>query len=779
MARVGSRAAKPARLALTAAALLGALALAWSGAAEPLDQALRDARFHATDRAPSGDTVLVEIDSRSMAAIGVWPWPRRVHAEVLDRLMRLGAAEVVFDVDFSAASDPDDDAAFEKALERAGGYALLAAFQQVTRDGTLVLNAPLSRFAAHSEPVLVNVDGDGTALLRSVPSALPEYRLRSVAVALVPHAAVPSASITIDYGIDLAAIDRISVSELLAGNADPLRFKGKQVVVGSSALELRDFFRVPRFGVIPGPLVQLAATETLKAGRALTDVGFIPAGLAAAIVAALVGLGRWRLSLTSQTGLALVGMIAMEAGAWLALRMGGFSIDTAAFHICMALLLLGGLLHERTLHWREIQRQQQRLAFLATHDPVTGALSRQALLDQLEADLGSGSGSVVLVQLDRLDAAIAALGQEIGDGVASEVARRLEALLGSKPARIANDIFGWSYPDKLDPEQLMGVCTLASSCLNEPYSLHGHSVIIDTRLGASANGAETTASELLRQAEVALIKARADGLAAVIYAPEQSEVIQKRRLQDVALRSALERKEFFLLYQPQVDLATGELFGVEALVRWQNEELGLVSPGDFIPLAEQTGLIVGLGAWVLEEACREAAGWNWSGRLSVNISSVQFRLADVVATVRETLATSGFPANRLDLEITESLFVEDDPAILSALAALRAMGVGIALDDFGTGYSSLSYLSRLPIDKLKIDQSFVRPLPDQHNETIVETIVLMAKRLGKTIVAEGIETAQQRDYLTALGCEVGQGYLLGRPSRPEAIGLSIKQTAVA
>ena len=178
-------------------------------------------------------------------------------------------------------------------------------------------------------------------------------------------------------------------------------------------------------------------------------------------------------------------------------------------------------------------------------------------------------------------------------------------------------------------------------------------------------------------------------------------------------------------------------------------------------------MITDLGAWVLREACKEASSWDWNARLSVNVSSVQFRRTDFVATVRDALAASGFPAERLSLEITESVFVDTDPGILSALETMRRMGITIALDDFGTGYSSLSYLSRLPIDMLKIDQSFVRSLPDPQNEAIVETIVLMAKRLGKTVVAEGIETAHQRDYLASLGCDAGQGYFLGRPSRQQ------------
>lgn len=766
-------------LTLTLGAFVTVLALAWSGALGPIDQALQDVRFKTTDRPPSGDTVFVEIDAESLATVGVWPWPRERHAAVLDRLMDLGSAEVVFDIDFSTTSTPEGDLALEEALERAGGYALLAAFQQITADGTVVLNTPIARFAAHSEAVLVNVDGDGTRLLRSVPVGLPEAGIRSVAAALVPEFPITGPTITIDYGIDVTAIKRIPISQLLDGEPDRALFAGKQVIVGASAVELRDFFRVPRFGVIPGPLVQLAAVETMKAGRPLADAGLISAFGAALLAVTLYSLGRRRMPLGALAWAILGSMFLIEVAAWLALGQGKVILDTAPFHLCAIILLIIGLMQDRARHWREIFRQQSRLAYLANHDAVTDAMSRQALLDQIATKLVAGTGSVFLVQLDWFDRAVAALGHDVGDSVATQVSQRLERQLGAKPARIANDVFAWCHQDKLEAEQQLALCHWISSCLDAPYAINGHSVVLDTRFGSSAGDQETSAGELLRQAEVALAQGRSDSAKAVSYAAEQSERIKQRRLLDLALRQALEREEFFLLYQPQVDLATGDLVGVEALVRWQSDSLGLVSPADFIPLAEETGLIVKLGEWVLREACREAAGWDWNGRLSVNVSSVQFKMADVVGTVRAALEASGFPAQRLDIELTESLFVDNDPTILSALESLQRMGIGVALDDFGTGYSSLSYLSRLPIDKLKIDQSFIRPLPDQHNEAIVETIVLMANRLGKTVVAEGIETVQQRDYLTALGCQIGQGYLFGKPGLPVDIGLKTWVIAAA
>ncbi|SFC98653.1 putative bifunctional diguanylate cyclase/phosphodiesterase [Devosia psychrophila] len=772
------------RIASFAALAVGILLvfLPWSGLLAPIDQALREARFHASDRQPSGETIFLDIDSASLATVGVWPWPRQIHANVLDTLLTLGSAEVVFDIDFSSASTPEGDAVFAAALERAGGYAFLAAFQQQAADGTAVVNLPIAPFAAQADAVLVNVDGDGTGLVHSVPAALPEFSIVSVAKALAPQARLTAPKIGIDFGIDLTAITRISAQELLYGNPDPALFANKQVVVGSSAIELRDFFRVPRFGVVPGPLVQLAATETLKAGRQLTDWGTLPALLLSLLVVGAFLLSRLRqVGLTQLCLIGLASALLVETSAWMAQRLYAVTLDTAIYHCTVVILVIVALLIERTSRWRTSLQQQARLAYLASHDPDSGARSRQVLLDELDNHLASGEHfGLTLVHLGRLNQAIVSLGHDVGERAASEVVQRISRHLGMVPARIGSDSFAWAQLAPLNAAQQAEVCHSIGLVLDEPYVIGGHQVILDTCFGtATASDGLASAAELLRQADVALGHAQTHGLKSAPFDAQQGELINQRRLRDIALRQALQNGEFYLLFQPQIDLASNAMTGVEALIRWNSPTLGHVSPVHFIPLAEETGMIVRLGQWVLEEACRQAAQWAWGGRLSVNVSSAQFMLSDVVGSVTQALSKSGFPAHRLDLEITESLFVRDDTRIISELQQLRSLGVHIALDDFGTGYSSLSYLARLPVDKLKIDQAFVRSLPDPHHEALVETIILMAKRLGMAVVAEGIETAHQSAYLAGLGCEVGQGYLFGRPSTPQALGFEVSTIQAA
>jgi diguanylate cyclase (GGDEF)-like protein len=429
----------------------------------------------------------------------------------------------------------------------------------------------------------------------------------------------------------------------------------------------------------------------------------------------------------------------------------------------------------------EERRQAEQLSYLASHDALTGALSRYALETHVTTQLGKAAAvTAVLVRMDRLRNVSATLGHDVADSVLCEVHERLETRLGLPVGRLGSDLFAFSWPFALSETELADELGRLGAALEEPYELDDHTVVLAVWFGVSSTRtAPGSAADLLQQAELAVRAAVTGGTTNfAVYTTADGDKTRARQALDIAMRRALRDDEFFLLYQPQIDLASGAMVGVEALVRWQDPKLGTVSPAQFIPLAEETGLIIALGEWVLRTACEHAASWNWNGRLSINVSPIQFKLADVVALVEDATRQSGFPADRLDIEITESLYVGNDSTIIAAMEQLRAMGCKIAIDDFGTGYSSLSYLSALPADKIKVDQSFVRSLPDPGSQTIVETIITMAGRLGLSVIAEGVETAEQRDYLQSLGCPVGQGYLFSRPARAEDIGLQPLAIAV-
>jgi predicted signal transduction protein with EAL and GGDEF domain len=333
-------------------------------------------------------------------------------------------------------------------------------------------------------------------------------------------------------------------------------------------------------------------------------------------------------------------------------------------------------------------------------------------------------------------------------------------------ARLGSDTFALLLP-YAENDKVLAFCDAAVRWLTLPYNLaEGHQATI-----AAAAGATTTllsggdAATLLAHADMALSSAklrRGNGVA--LFAPEMDQRLKDRQAMDGALRRALAERQFSLAYQPQVDLVNGAVIGAEALSRWRHPTLGPISPLQFIPAAEETGLIVDFGRWALHAACTDAASWPDHLSISVNISPVQFELTNVVADVVAALDATGLDPRRLEVEITEGTFLHSAERVSQDLQALRGLGVRVALDDFGTGYSSLSYLGRLPIDKLKIDQSFVKRLPgDAEAAAVVNAIILLGQTLGKSLLAEGIETLDQAWILKMMGCKSGQGFHLGRP----------------
>ncbi|RYE10844.1 MAG: EAL domain-containing protein [Hyphomicrobiales bacterium] len=418
----------------------------------------------------------------------------------------------------------------------------------------------------------------------------------------------------------------------------------------------------------------------------------------------------------------------------------------------------------------ERRRAEERLSFLATHDPLTGSLSRtglsNAINEKFETERGRADGLAVLaIDLARFKQVNDALGHAHGDMLLKQVVSRLRATGAQFVARLGGHAFALAHPGLSQTEALQ-FCEIVQDKLVEPYQLGPHRAIIGVDVGVShsvLSGFDP--DELLSHADMALSVARsmaAKGYAS--FSPEMDERLRARQQLETEMQQAMERGEISLMFQPQASLESGEIIGAEALMRWVHPELGIVSPDRFIPIAEETGKIVELGRWILEAACREVASWPGELRLSVNVSPIQFELVDVVGEVKAALAKSGLPANRLDIEITEGIFVSNERATIDALQKLRNLGVGIALDDFGTGYSSLGYLGRLPVDKIKIDQSFVKKLPgDQQAGVIIRAVMMLSEALGKIVIAEGIETADQAWMLRMMGCKVGQGYHFGRP----------------
>ena len=426
------------------------------------------------------------------------------------------------------------------------------------------------------------------------------------------------------------------------------------------------------------------------------------------------------------------------------------------------------------------EREIQRLAF---YDPLTSLPNRMLLMDRMHHALAAAQrhqqgGALLFIDLDNFKQLNDTLGHDQGDLLLQQVARRLGHCVRSVDtvARLGGDEFvvmleelSASGDDLVLQARSVGEKIL--NMLSMPYPLQGYQYRSTPSVGiAPFTGTEsTTVSELLKQADLAMYQAKAAGRNTLrFFDPQMQAVVTARAALEADLRAALAQDEFFLHFQPQVR-QSGAIAGVEALLRWNHAQRGMVSPSDFIALAEETGLIVPLGRWVLHNACKLLASWQDDPlrrdlTMAVNVSSSQFRSPSFVDDVARVLAITGAPSGQLKLELTESVLLEDMESTIATMEALRAYGVGFSLDDFGTGYSSLSYLKRMPLDQLKIDQSFVRDvLSDPKDAAIVHTIIGLSRSLGLDVIAEGVETEEQRISLGGAGCDLYQGYLFSKP----------------
>ena len=424
-----------------------------------------------------------------------------------------------------------------------------------------------------------------------------------------------------------------------------------------------------------------------------------------------------------------------------------------------------------------LKRSQHELDYLAHHDPLSNLPNRLLFTERvahaLERSKSEGlRGAVLLIDLDHFKHINESLGHNVGDALLKGVGERLlqDIPNGSTLARLGGDEFGLLSENCSAAPQAAELAQRLLRCLEAPFRFDGHELYIGASIGIGLfPGEADSVEQIMRNADSALFKAKSSGREGyAFYVQELTDYARQRVELASSLRHALDNQELRVYYQPLHDLRDGHMVGMEALVRWQHPQRGLVPPAEFIPMAEENGMIAAIDAWVLEQACRQMVSWNAEGGslrfVAVNISSRLFSRGELDQKVARVLAETGLPAGQLELEVTESAIMEDPDAALRFLTRLRALGVRLAIDDFGTGYSSLARLKRLPVDKLKIDQSFVRGLPeDTDDAAIARAVIALGHSLGLKVLAEGIEAPRQVEFLRELGCDYGQGYHYGRP----------------
>ncbi|HEX2195384.1 MAG TPA: EAL domain-containing protein [Actinomycetota bacterium] len=433
---------------------------------------------------------------------------------------------------------------------------------------------------------------------------------------------------------------------------------------------------------------------------------------------------------------------------------------------------------QRKVAERDNEALQEQLAHQAFHDHLTGLANRALLRERLEHALARVARSreplaMMFIDLDEFKGVNDSLGHDVGDELLKAVAARLRESVrpADTIARLGGDEFAILLEGMFSASEAPRVAERIIRTFTTPFDIDGHPVSIGASIGLALKEGKDGTEELLGNADVAMYAAKARGRGCYeVYRPELRLARTERIRRELDLQSAVARSEFVVEYQPIVDMETGEMSGAEALLRWSHPTKGIVPPADFVELAEETGLIVPLGLWVLREACRHGAGWKKAHpaaaplKVSVNLSVRQFQEPDLVQQVADTLEVTRFPASDLVLEITESVFLNDSPQTLATIEGLKSLGVTIAIDDFGTGYSSLSYLRTFPIDILKIDRSFIDGIDrGVEDAALARAIVQIGENLNLRIVAEGIETPEQLSEVRRLGCHEGQGFFLGVP----------------
>jgi diguanylate cyclase (GGDEF)-like protein len=419
---------------------------------------------------------------------------------------------------------------------------------------------------------------------------------------------------------------------------------------------------------------------------------------------------------------------------------------------------------------------EERIAHMARHDGLTDLPNRVRFLEQLADVLGHLGArqrvAVLYLDLDNFKTVNDTLGHGIGDDLLVAVAARLAGCVRESDivARVGADEFAIVQTDVAGGgAEIAALATRICETIKAPYELAGDTLVIETSIGISMGPDDAgDAGELLKNADMALHRAKAESPGSFrFFEPEMDARMKARRGLEVALRNALAADEFRVVYQPVVNLESGRIASCEALIRWAHPELGEIAPEDFIPLAEEIGLIVPIGEWVLRRACADAMHWG-DLRVAVNLSPLQLLSPGLVPIVISALATAGLPATRLEVEITESVLMQNTATTLAALHRLRGLGIRISMDDFGTGYSSLSNLRSFPFDKIKIDRSFISGLPDgEDSVAIVRAVAGLAKGLNMVTTAEGVETAAQMELVRRLGCTEMQGFFFSRPRTAE------------
>jgi EAL domain-containing protein (putative c-di-GMP-specific phosphodiesterase class I)/CHASE2 domain-containing sensor protein len=693
----------------------------------------------------SGQIVIIKIDDQALRQFGNWPWPRRHQAQLVDRLTAAGVSRIVYDINFSYASEnPADDRAFADAIARSNRVVLLAR-SRIGPDGaaTQVDSKPLSAFAAHAQLGIGSVyyNWQNAVWRLSYAEKLRGHSVPSFASEIANVDGPAGARFPLDYSVRVPSIPSYSAGDVLSGRVGSTQLKGRQILIGLASDVLGDRYFIPGFGRAYGVYIHAVGAETLKEGRPV-DLGWIPGfiiGFAAAAAALLRKRFAERLAMFSAGfGLLLIGPGLLEA------RLVFADVTPGLFALLIVATALG---------WR---RYRER-GFV---NPV----SNLANLNALRTNIEGRKQALVAARVLNYEEIVAALPPNSEKQLVEQIVARLK--VGS-PNRVLYHgdagIFAW-YEDTRQPfgNHLEALYTL----FRNPARVAGLAMDLTISFGVEVGSGRSLATRLA-SALVAADEAAHDGLKWKYHDPESLEDASWKLSMLSQLDEAIDRGEVWVAYQPKLELSTRRIIGAEALARWTHPEKGPIAASEFVAAAEQHNRIGKLTDFVLEKAVAAAAQINKRGtefEIAVNLSARL--LADKGFTLRVSalLARHGLDPSHLTLELTETAALTGSGEGLDMIGRLRDLGINIAIDDYGTGLSTLDYLKKIPANEIKIDQSFVKGVADNRSDRLmVQSTIGLAHSLGRKVVAEGVEHGDILDILIEMGCDIAQGFAVGRP----------------
>lgn len=737
-------------------ALSATLGLFLAGVSPGIEQTNRDLRSVVFDKNASGDVVVVEMDSKSLKEIGSWPWSREVHAKILQELSRKGAAQIAFDVDFSASSDAKADQKLAETIRTLDAQVILATFRQ--RSSTLsnqyIENLPLESLRSHALLASVNVHPDtrGQVSHYAYGTQIDGQARPTLAAMLTSSNGEVGSSFLLDQSIDLNSIPSMSVFDIVNGNVSREQVAGRSFIIGATAIELGDNYATPHAGVIPGVFIHALAAETLLAGYNMPTLDQVVILLLTAVFAAL----WWFMgnSKVKRVRLVLPLIGAMLVGInWLfhALAIAELEIALSLIFVGCMFIALWIIQILRTMH-------RERHTDLATGLPNSAAMKIKAFQNS--------EVQIAVAQIANFAEVESLLDGEQQGTILLSMANRLALLAQDENVyHTGRDQLAWfvsdEYADRLDEH-----FETAASFSNAPVTAGEQRMRLSIHLGYN-NGETGNWERLIGDASIAAHKAAELNYRWMKYSQDLNEIISEKIAILNDIDDAMSAGNIWVAYQPKLDLELDSINSAEALVRWNHPDRGIIGPDRFIPVLEEQGRIADLTLHVLKTTLIDMKKWAYAGLIincSVNVSATLLADEKFVSLAIDLVTRSNIPVDQITFEITETAALGDLDQAKSVLQGIKEIGVKLSIDDYGTGQSNLSYMQGFPADEIKIDQSFIKSMVSRDvDRVMVSSTIEMAHKMNFKVVAEGVEDLDCLLLLQKFGCDVAQGWHIGKP----------------